>query len=360
MNNNLSNEQCAKEGKKRIKFLRAYYSNSAGGGLYREELSEKEAYARAVKMRKTGKYFTETTTCEKYDCSWGDPAFQHIVVEYAVCRLIKLHSEVTVTPPLNAYKINRKTILFKETVTVYADTAVTWEINSNLVKHPPKNSIPSNKISFTALDKEGIITVYAKNSCYTESIKFIIMSREKYTRKLSNLHNQDIIREEALKANVDPDLMLAIASIETGETFDEKKINTESKASGLFQFIPGTREEYGLDDKTVFDARKNTAAAIAMLIKNRNTFKNDPRFKREPSNWELYLMHQQDSGGARALINHPDTPAVDTLIKYCKSTPKKAINAIKGNGGNTNWTSRQFTEMIKDKVNNSYELYHKK
>lgn len=47
-------QHCKEQDKIRGKFIRAYYSNSAGGGLYKENLTEAAARAKAAEMRKKG------------------------------------------------------------------------------------------------------------------------------------------------------------------------------------------------------------------------------------------------------------------------------------------------------------------
>ena len=159
----------------------------------------------------------------------------------------------------------------------------------------------------------------------------------------SNLrrHNQQIIAEEARKAGIDPSIMLAMAHIETGGSFDERAKNPGSSASGLFQFMKGTRGRYGLDGNTVFDARKNAAAGARMLNENRAFFRK--RFGREPSAGELYLMHQQGAGGASALLSNPNALAIDVLTRAHNGNRRLAAEIIRKNGGQIDMTAGQFS-----------------
>ena len=159
----------------------------------------------------------------------------------------------------------------------------------------------------------------------------------------SNLrrHNQQIIAEEARKAGIDPSIMLAMAHIETGGSFDERAKNPGSSASGLFQFMKGTRGRYGLDGNTVFDARKNAAAGARMLNENRAFFRK--RFGREPSAGELYLMHQQGAGGASALLSNPNALAIDVLTRAHNGNRRLAAEIIRKNGGRMDMTAGQFS-----------------
>ncbi|GAA8966788.1 hypothetical protein HpSP79_12740 [Helicobacter pylori] len=166
-------------------------------------------------------------------------------------------------------------------------------------------------------------------------------SRGQYSASNLRRHNQQIIAEEARKAGIDPSIMLAMAHIETGGSFDERAKNPGSSASGLFQFMKGTRGRYGLDGNTVFDARKNAAAGARMLNENRAFFRK--RFGREPSAGELYLMHQQGAGGASALLSNPNALAIDVLTRAHNGNRRLAAEIIRKNGGRMDMSAGQFS-----------------
>ena len=184
-------------------------------------------------------------------------------------------------------------------------------------------------------------------------------SRSSMNYKISgkNRHNQQIIAEEAAKAGIDPSIMLAMAHIETGGSFNERAKNPGSSASGLFQFMKGTRGKYGLDGNTVFDARKNSEAGAKMLNENRAYFKK--RFGREPSAGELYLMHQQGIGGGTALMASPNALAVDVLTRAHKGNRKRAEEIIRKNGGRMDMTAGQFADKWIGKGNSLQKAYQK-
>lgn len=184
-------------------------------------------------------------------------------------------------------------------------------------------------------------------------------SRSSMNYKISgkNRHNQQIIAEEAMKAGIDPSIMLAMAHIETGGSFNERAKNPGSSASGLFQFMKGTRGKYGLDGNTVFDARKNSEAGAKMLNENRAYFKK--RFGREPSAGELYLMHQQGIGGGTALMASPNALAVDVLTRAHKGNRKRAEEIIRKNGGRMDMTAGQFADKWIGKGNSLQKAYQK-
>ena len=207
---------------------------------------------------------------------------------------------------------------------------------------------------------EGSLQSQAKSA--TNAAKQMIgskASRSSMNYKISgkNRHNQQIIAEEAAKAGIDPSIMLAMAHIETGGSFNERAKNPGSSASGLFQFMKGTRGKYGLDGNTVFDARKNSEAGAKMLNENRAYFKK--RFGREPSAGELYLMHQQGIGGGTALMASPNALAVDVLTRAHKGNRKRAEEIIRKNGGRMDMTAGQFADKWIGKGNSLQKAYQK-
>lgn len=207
---------------------------------------------------------------------------------------------------------------------------------------------------------EGSLQSQAKS--VTNAAKQMIgskASRSSTNYKISgkNRHNQQIIAEEATKAGIDPSIMLAMAHIETGGSFNERAKNPGSSASGLFQFMKGTRGRYGLDGNTVFDARKNSAAGAKMLNENRAYFKK--QFGREPSAGELYLMHQQGVGGGTALMANPHALAVDVLTRAHKGNRKRAEEIIRKNGGRMDMTAGQFADKWIGKGNSLQKAYQK-
>lgn len=104
--------------------------------------------------------------------------------------------------------------------------------------------------------------------------------------------------------------------------------NPNSSARGPFQFISSTAKQYGLVDPMDFDTSTDAAARLAM--DNYATLKNG--LGREPTMAELYLAHQQGSGGALKLLSNPTANAVDVVGK----------EAVRLNGGSPNMTAGQF------------------
>ena len=180
---------------------------------------------------------------------------------------------------------------------------------------------------------------------------------------------QQKIIDMATENGINPRLMLAFVDIETGGLFNPRAHNDDSGASGLLQFIPSNWEAYGLgkNGEYKFDIEKNILAGIQMLKENIDYFHKNIDSSREPTVAELYLMHQQGSGGARALMKNPNMlshEALRTLTKKDKHgnikhvySEKGALAAIRNNllretnkQANT-ITSREFIESWNNKVN---------
>ena len=121
------------------------------------------------------------------------------------------------------------------------------------------------------------------------------------------------------------------AQIESG--MNPNAQNPNSSAAGLFQFIGSTAAQYGLTNP--LDGRASARAAAELAADNREVLRSV--LGRDPTGEELYLAHQQGSGGARALLSNPDGLAVSVL-----DNP----NAVTLNMGNENMTASQFADTV--------------
>lgn len=117
-----------------------------------------------------------------------------------------------------------------------------------------------------------------------------------------NIAIQQTIAERWANAGLNPNIGVALAGIETGNSFNPMAYN-RSGASGLFQFMPSNFESYGLKGRE-FDVNANIDAAIKMTKQNATYFKNN--VGREPTAGEVYLMHQQGAAGLAALAKEAD------------------------------------------------------
>ncbi|TRL39889.1 hypothetical protein FNA46_07785 [Rhizobium straminoryzae] len=137
------------------------------------------------------------------------------------------------------------------------------------------------------------------------------------------------ISDAAARHGVDPAGLLQVAGLESG--YNPQAKNPNSSAGGLFQFVDGTAQQYGLADR--FDATQASDAA-ARLYKD-NTAALRKSLGREPTAGELYLAHQQGAGGAAKLLTNPDVPA-ESLV---------GADAVRLNGGTPGMTAGEFANL---------------
>ena len=128
---------------------------------------------------------------------------------------------------------------------------------------------------------------------------------------------------------------------------------------GLFQLSDSEFAKYG--GGNVYDPEDNTRAAAAKLAAERDAFK--AQYGREPTATDLYLTHQQGSGGYAAHTANPSAPAWQNMYSTAEGQqkgPEWAKKAIWGNvpedvrhkypGGVESMTSQQFMDLWRDKV----------
>lgn len=126
------------------------------------------------------------------------------------------------------------------------------------------------------------------------------------------------------------------ANIETGGRYDPGARNRASGASGLFQFMGPTAEQYGLADP--FNPEKATDAAARLARDNAEVLKAG--LGRAPTNEELYLAHQQGATGALKILQNPDAPVA----------PLVGETAANRNGG-AGLTAGQFAAKYAERFN---------
>jgi hypothetical protein len=144
-----------------------------------------------------------------------------------------------------------------------------------------------------------------------------------------------LVRDVAAARGIHPDDFVRIAEIES--RLDPRAYNRLSKASGLFQLLPGTAKQYKVADS--FDARANAEAAARLLKHNAARLKK--ALGREPTAWELYLAHQQGAGGAIKLLKNPDKKAIEVVGRL----------PVLWNRGTEEMTAKQFATMWRDAFN---------
>lgn len=156
--------------------------------------------------------------------------------------------------------------------------------------------------------------------------------------------SKEIITSAATRYGIDPDLATRIAHIETGGTFDPRAFNKGSKASGLFQFIPSTWQQYG-NGASPFDPEANADAAMRLLLANKKVLTS--RLGREPTGGEIYMAHQQGAGGASAILRRGDELAYKLVGQ--KAVASNLPTARRGEA--MTMTGKQFADLWTQKLN---------
>lgn len=149
----------------------------------------------------------------------------------------------------------------------------------------------------------------------------------------SDIHGT--ITSAADRYGINHNYALRVAHIES--RFDPNAVNSGSRATGLFQFIPSTWRSYGAG-QSARDPAANADAAMRFTVANRDHLRRS--LGREPTDGELYLAHQQGAAGATKLLAAPNVRAVDVVGE----------RAVLGNGGTLDMTAGQFAQKWIRKV----------
>jgi hypothetical protein len=99
------------------------------------------------------------------------------------------------------------------------------------------------------------------------------------------------IDEAAQRYNLDPNTMRAIASIESSNNPGSNRARA-TQYKGLFQLGKDEWRRYGEGD--IYNARDNATAAARLMADHQTWFRE--RYGRNPTDAELYMMHQQGRG----------------------------------------------------------------
>ncbi|WP_024516852.1 transglycosylase SLT domain-containing protein [Bradyrhizobium sp. Tv2a-2] len=100
------------------------------------------------------------------------------------------------------------------------------------------------------------------------------------------------IVEAARAHHLDPNTMRAIADIESGMN-PSSNANRSTQYKGLYQIGHDEWRRFG-GGGNIYSARENAMGAARMFEANRNQFRE--HFHRDPTDAELYMMHQQGLG----------------------------------------------------------------
>ena len=150
----------------------------------------------------------------------------------------------------------------------------------------------------------------------------------------------DIIENEARERNIPRNDFMRFAYIETGGTFNEQASRGAAGAKGLFQFVPGTADAYGIRGREL-DAVANTDAAARLYLDNRqvllNRHERDGRpylsGKPEPDGLDMYMAHQQGGAGYRSIQTAIATGSFgrdDTRANILNNVSSRDLEAVVG------------------------------
>ncbi|MCL1635110.1 peptidoglycan-binding protein [Luteimonas sp. SX5] len=120
----------------------------------------------------------------------------------------------------------------------------------------------------------------------------------------------NIVEDQARAHGIPSADFLRFAFIETGGRFDEQASRGPNGAKGLFQFVPSTARQYGIDGRE-FDPVANTEAAARLYLENRRSLARSHEMtgrpylseREQPDGLDMYLAHQQGAAGYRSIQN---------------------------------------------------------
>jgi murein DD-endopeptidase MepM/ murein hydrolase activator NlpD len=118
----------------------------------------------------------------------------------------------------------------------------------------------------------------------------------------------DIVEAAAKKHGIPRDDFLRFTAIETGFTYDERAVNPNSGAKGLFQFLPDTARQYGIAGRELDPVANADAGARLFNDNKRDIIASSERSGRpflsgesQPNGFDLYMAHQQGPYGYRSI-----------------------------------------------------------
>ena len=159
-------------------------------------------------------------------------------------------------------------------------------------------------------------------------------------RDYSRAEVLDIIEREAQERNIPRDDFMRFAYIETSGTFDESVSRGPNGAKGLFQFVPGTAEQYGIRGRELDPVANTDAAARLYLDNQRQLVRRHTQDGRaylsgaqEPGGLDMYLAHQQGAAGYRSIqaaIATGEFSRDDTRSKILNNVSARDVRAVTG------------------------------
>lgn len=150
----------------------------------------------------------------------------------------------------------------------------------------------------------------------------------------------DSVAQLATKAGAKPEEVGYLQTLAQVESHGDPKAQN-GRSTGLFQFHPDTFAAAG-GGGDIHDIGAQTSAALNLSRRDRA---NLSQLGIEPTDANVYIMHQQGAGGGRALLTSPpDINAVAALTPVYGNADV-AKRAIVGNGGTADMSAGQFVDM---------------
>lgn len=152
----------------------------------------------------------------------------------------------------------------------------------------------------------------------------------------------NLVARAAQEAGVDPAIALGIVKIESD--FDPNAKAGTSSAGGLYQFITGTANQYGLGNK--FDAEANARAGARLTKDNIEGLRRD--LGREPTPGEIYIAHFGGFGMAEKLGRASPNASAESLFSPEAVRANRSILAGKTAAQVRAWADRKMAAAMKE------------
>jgi len=156
------------------------------------------------------------------------------------------------------------------------------------------------------------------------------------------------IYNHSMYYGVDPELALTTARIESN--FGQDKDRPGSQYKGVFQLGDNEWASMGGTEANRYDRATQVNLGTALLARRQQQLAD--RLGRTPSNYEIYLAHNQGVAGAAALINNPNMTAKEALMSVGVGS-NLAERSIAGNGGQkfVNAPASEYVKFWNDTYN---------
>jgi len=148
------------------------------------------------------------------------------------------------------------------------------------------------------------------------------------------------IYNHALYYGVDPELALTTARIESD--FGRSPDAPGSQYKGVFQLGNEEWRSMGGTDANRGDRATQINLGTALLSQRQQELAD--RLGRTPSNWEIYMAHQQGVSGVATMLENPNMNAAEAarLATGNSISLEEARKRVKGNGGDPDGTAGNF------------------